>query len=384
MPDMRFAPPTAIRVDDRVGGLNQISVRRYNERLVMSLLRQHGNLSRMDLCQRSGLSAQTISVIVRALERDELLVLGDAQRGRVGPPTTPLSLRPDGAFAIGMKIGMRSTDLILIDFLGQVRSRIGYIYDWPDADVIFNRLGSDLGTLCGTLSPEHQERLTGIGIAVPEGIENLDLPDMPTHAVKRWSEVNFETEVNTIGRMEVHIQNDATAATGAEMIFGSARQLDDFAYIFVGGSTSCRLALGHRIYAGRHFKTNPQMTSLRDLHDAIQQTEGDQANAIWRGDESWPAFGAVQSHWLETCAADLAKAITALSSFVDIRTAIIDGRLPRTVASELRDRVACLLVCDVPDLVVQGGDIGSLGKAIGAAALCLHSRYMVENAPLGA
>jgi len=35
---MRFAPPTAIRVDDRVGGLNQISVRSYNERLVMSLL----------------------------------------------------------------------------------------------------------------------------------------------------------------------------------------------------------------------------------------------------------------------------------------------------------------------------------------------------------
>ncbi|MHA6297131.1 ROK family transcriptional regulator [Devosia sp. CAU 1758] len=381
---MRFAPPTAIRVDDRVGGLNQISVRSYNERLVMSLLRQHGNLSRMELCQRSGLSAQTISVIVRALERDELVVLGDAQRGRVGPPTTPLSLRPDGAFAIGMKIGMKSTDLILIDFLGQVRSRIGYIYDWPDAEVIFDRLGSDLDRLRGTLSAGHQERLTGIGIAVPEGIENLDLPDMPAHAVKRWSEVNFETEVNTIAGMEVHIQNDVTAATGAEMIFGSARQLDDFAYMFVGGSTSCRLALGHRIYAGRPFKTSPQMTSLRDLHDAINEIERDEANAIWRGDEHWPVFGAAQSYWLKKCATDLADAITALSSFVDIRIAIIDGRFPRSVAGELCDRVASLLQQDVPGVAVQRGDIGSLGKAVGAAALCLHSRYMIENAPLGA
>ncbi len=119
MPDMRFAPPPAIRVSDRSGGLNQMRVRTYNERLVMSLLRQHENLSRMELCQRSGLSAQTISVIARSLERDELIVSGEAQRGRVGPPTIPLSLRPDGAYAIGMKSGMKSTDLGLIDFIGQ-------------------------------------------------------------------------------------------------------------------------------------------------------------------------------------------------------------------------------------------------------------------------
>ncbi len=44
MPDMRFAPPNPIRIADRAAGLNAVSVRSYNERLVLSMLsaaRQH-------------------------------------------------------------------------------------------------------------------------------------------------------------------------------------------------------------------------------------------------------------------------------------------------------------------------------------------------------
>ncbi|WP_354066463.1 ROK family transcriptional regulator [Devosia sp. 2618] len=378
---MRFAPPPAMRVDDRVGGLNQISVRSYNERLIMSLLRQHGQLSRMELGQRSGLSAQTISVIVRALERDELVVLGDAQRGRVGPPTTPLSLRADGAFSIGVKIGMKSTDLVLIDFLGQVQHRIGYIYDFPDSDLIFDRLATDLETLRSAIAPAHRSRLTGIGIAVPEGIENLDLTDMSDAAARRWAEVDFEARVGAIAGMDVHIQNDVTAAAGAEMIFGAARQLNDFAYFFVGGTTSCRLALGHRIYAGKRF-INQTITSLSDLYADLAPTDRDAGNAIWRGDTTWPDFGPAQSAWIKRCATDLTDAITALSSFVDIRMVIIDGRVPRPIADALRDQVADHLTTHFADVTVQGGTIGSFSKAVGAAALCLHSRYMVENSLL--
>ena len=37
MPDMRFAPPNPIRIADRSSGMNAVSVRSYNERLVLSL-----------------------------------------------------------------------------------------------------------------------------------------------------------------------------------------------------------------------------------------------------------------------------------------------------------------------------------------------------------
>jgi predicted ArsR family transcriptional regulator len=87
MPDMRFAPPNPLRIADRATGLNSGSVRSYNERLILSLLLQNDAITRVEMGERTGLSAQTISVLVRSLEQEGLVSRGEAQKGRVGPPT---------------------------------------------------------------------------------------------------------------------------------------------------------------------------------------------------------------------------------------------------------------------------------------------------------
>ena len=60
-------------------------VRAYNERLVMSLVRRHGSLSKADIARRSGLSAQTVTVIMRALEAEGLLIPFPSERTAVAP-----------------------------------------------------------------------------------------------------------------------------------------------------------------------------------------------------------------------------------------------------------------------------------------------------------
>ena len=42
---------------------------------------------------------------------------GEPQRGKIGQPSIPMSLNPDGAYFLGLKIGRRSAELVLIDFL---------------------------------------------------------------------------------------------------------------------------------------------------------------------------------------------------------------------------------------------------------------------------
>ena len=118
---MRFAPPNPLRIADRASGLNALSVRSYNERLVLSLLLQNEGISRMEIGEKTGLSAQTASVIVRSLEQEGLVSQGEAQRGRVGPPTIPLSLNPEGAYAVGVGFSRHRIDIALIDFIGTVR-----------------------------------------------------------------------------------------------------------------------------------------------------------------------------------------------------------------------------------------------------------------------
>ena len=64
-------------------GSNQAAVRAYNERLVLSLVRRFGSLAKADIARSTGLSAQTVSVIMRSLEEDGLLLRGEPVRGKV-------------------------------------------------------------------------------------------------------------------------------------------------------------------------------------------------------------------------------------------------------------------------------------------------------------
>src|SRR6476661_2491037 len=93
---------------DKRRGTNAAGVRAYNERLVLSLVRRHGGLSKAEISRLCGLSAQTVSVIMRSLEKDGLLIRGERLRGKVGQPSTPMRLNPDAVFSFGVKIGRRS------------------------------------------------------------------------------------------------------------------------------------------------------------------------------------------------------------------------------------------------------------------------------------
>ena len=58
-----------------------------------------------------------------------------------------MALNPDGAFSIGIKIGRRSMDMLLVDFVGQSRQRLTLAYDFPDPDSLFGEIEARLERL---------------------------------------------------------------------------------------------------------------------------------------------------------------------------------------------------------------------------------------------
>ena len=139
-------------------GTNQSGMRDYNERLVLSLVRQHNALAKTDIARMTGLSAQTVSVIMRALEQDGLLLRGEPLRGKIGQPSIPMSLAADGAFFLGLKIGRRSADLVMIDFLGTVRSTHRRVYRYPTPDAVVEFVAHSLPAMLGLLTPAQRRR----------------------------------------------------------------------------------------------------------------------------------------------------------------------------------------------------------------------------------
>src|SRR5277367_575855 len=114
-----------------LSGADQYGVRVYNERLVLSLVRRFGQLSKIEVARMTGLSVQSASTIMNRLGAEGLLKREAPLRGRVGQPTVPVSIDPEGAFALGLKIGRRSSDLVLVDFTGAIRRRASLSYPFP-------------------------------------------------------------------------------------------------------------------------------------------------------------------------------------------------------------------------------------------------------------
>ena len=75
-------------------GSNQSGVRAHNERLVLTLIRQASALAKAEIARRTGLSPQTVSNIIGALEEDGLLLRGTPQRGRMRSATRSLTTDP--------------------------------------------------------------------------------------------------------------------------------------------------------------------------------------------------------------------------------------------------------------------------------------------------
>src|SRR5690606_13593829 len=95
---------------------NQVGLKQYNERLILSLIREAGALSKADIARITHLSSQTVTIIVNRLLKAGLLRKKEVIRGLIGQPSTPIEINPDGAISIGVKIGRRSLDLLALSF----------------------------------------------------------------------------------------------------------------------------------------------------------------------------------------------------------------------------------------------------------------------------
>src|SRR5690606_22145062 len=151
-------------------------------------------LAKSDIARMTGLSAQTVSVIMRELEEDGLLVRQEPVRGRIGQPSIPMALAPDGAFFIGLKIGRRSAELVLIDFLGNVRSmkRHSYRYPAPRETVAF--VAGAIAEARKALGPAQDQRIAGLGIAVPFQLWNwADAAGAPPAIMEEWRNLDIRS-----------------------------------------------------------------------------------------------------------------------------------------------------------------------------------------------
>jgi ROK family/Winged helix-turn-helix DNA-binding len=233
-------------------GSTQTGMRLYNERLVMSLIRSMEAVSKAEIARLTGLSSQTVSVIVRQLEAEELVTKGLPVKGKIGQPSHPYSLNPEGAFSIGLKVGRHSGDLILLDLAGKIRRKIHQPYRFPTAQEYLRFVKTGLADLLSALRPEQIARISGLGIAAPLELWNWEEEIGAGHAVlESWRGFDLVAEIGKLGSWPVHFSNDATAACAAERLFGIGGRFHNYAYFFLGYFVGGGIVINGNVLSGR-------------------------------------------------------------------------------------------------------------------------------------
>jgi predicted NBD/HSP70 family sugar kinase/predicted transcriptional regulator len=381
-------------------GTNQSGMRDRNERLVFSLVREHGSLSKTEIARMTRLSAQTVSVIMRELEKEGLLIREEPVRGKVGQPSVPMSLNPDGAYFLGLKIGRRSAELVLIDLLGNVRAMLQNSYRYPAPRETVEFVSDSIKRMRAGLTSTQNARIAGLGIAMPFELWNwADTAGAPRDIMDQWRHCDIRADIMAQCKLPVYLQNDATAACGAELVFGQTGGLRDFIYFYIGAFAGGGIVLNGGLFGGHSGNAGAvgsmpvpgpegrpaqliDIASLAILEKTLNE-RGIDANYLWTQPEGWRGEEPEFETWFQTAGRALAYSIVSASAVIDFEAAIIDGWMPTNARQRLVAAVIeALQHIDVEGLsvpAVREGTVGIHARALGGASLPLSERFLIGS-----
>jgi len=197
----------------------------------------------------------------------------------------------------------------------------------------------------------------------------------------------------------VFLQNDATSACGAELVFGIGPHYPDFVYFFIGSFLGGGIVLNSSVFVGRTGTAgalgplpvrgrngeNRQLLEIASIFvlENLLRDHGFDPRPLWYSADNWIDFGEPLEIWIQDTAKALAQAIVASASVLDFSAAVIDGGFPGWV----RERVVRATIKAAAELDLQGvvmpeiieGAVGPQARAIGGASLPIFARYLIDQ-----
>lgn len=377
-------------------GLQHQGLRRANERAVLTVIGFNAGVSNAEIARLSGLAPQTVSAILTELEAMGLIARGEVLRGRRGQPATPISLHPQGAFAIGVEIGWRHIDVLLLNLQAQVLARRHSDHVFPDAAVIVDDIVAMMDEVLASLPDGLRPRLTDIGVAMPTNIAgNLELVEAPEGQRELWEQLDLAGELTRRSGIEVTLFNDGNAACWGELMAFPKPRPSDFIYFLIGRYIAAGIVGEGTLWEGPSDNSANLGSMLVDNGEAGLQVAHFIASvtALERRLEAagfsvdpydpanwpWADFGPVLDAWLDDSARALAKVVFNTQTVIESGLAVIDSILPAPIVAQLVQRLDAQLrqlpISPYRPPQVLPGHLGALAPATGAAELTLYRRY---------
>lgn len=325
-------------------------LRETNERTALTLLLEHGVLTRNRLGELSGLSKPTASQIVSRLEQAGVIeVVGEVSGGR-GPNAASYGVRSDRVLGVAIDIDETVIRSTVVDALGTEHPVVETEIDPADGDrSAAADISAAIDSACrATTASTAAVQLVTIGVqgAIDPRTDELSFID----TLPGWPRKGVSKKLaDALGR-RVRIDNDVNLAAIAERSEGAGAGSSSFALLWMGNGLGLAVDLAGTVHRGaaggageigylpvpREASTiDPEATDLQDLLGGDTIARLAHRHGV-RGDRTTALIDALAEH----------PARDAV--FAEIAPRIALGIVP------------VLAILD-PEAIVLGGPLGSAG-----------------------
>ncbi|MEU7281499.1 ROK family transcriptional regulator [Streptomyces sp. NPDC045431] len=348
---------------------SQTSLHRANLERVVRAVRMAGSLTQAEIARTTGLSAATVSNIVRELKDGGTVEVTPTSAG--GRRARSVSLSGDAGIVIGVDFGHTHLRVAVGNLAHQVLAEEAEPLDvdassaegFDRAERLVKRLIAATGI--------GQDKVIGVGLGVPGPIDVSSGTLGSTSILPGWTGINPSQELSGRLGVPVYVDNDANLGALGELVWGGGRGVKDLAYIKVASGVGAGLVIDGQIYRG------PGGTAGEIGHITLDES-GPVCRCGNRGClETFTAARYVLPLLQPSHGADLTmERVVQLAREGDpgCRRVIAD------VGRHIGSGVANLCNLLNPSRVVLGGDLAEAGELVLAPIRESVSRYAIPSA----
>lgn len=225
-------------------------LRLLNDRTALDLLLELGPLSRVQICELTGLSKPTASRLLARLEEAGLVSAVGTSSGGPGRNAVLYAVHGPAAHVAAVNVTPRRITARIADLTGTVLAEETVIIRTSDdrapASLVHRAL-----TAAGAVGKVRPDQLHSVAIAVPGAYDEDEDRVSLVESLSGWGAPGaLSTVREALAPATVLVENDVNLAAVAERSHGVARSADSFAVLWVSGGLGLAIDLGGRLHRG--------------------------------------------------------------------------------------------------------------------------------------
>ncbi len=226
-------------------------LRHTNAHGILNLLRECGSCSRADLVRASGLSAPTVTNVVKDLLAEDLVEpLGEGESSGGRPPDM-IRFKAERGCLLAAEISAESISFLLTDLNGSEleSKKFSLAKRKTTPEAICGYIGEELKMLLRK-QKKTREQLLALVVGVP-AITNVEEGSvLSISTLEGWRSVPLRAMLSKVVNCLVIVENDMNLAAQGEHYSGAAQAEKNFVLINIGTNVGAGIFLGGRIHHG--------------------------------------------------------------------------------------------------------------------------------------